>query len=66
MHSRQFFGMRGVNGFDSRMGMRTSENLAIQHAGQVNVGAIAGLTGHFVRAVVADGAFANHMEFLGR
>ncbi len=66
VYPRQLFSMCGVNRLDPGMGVRASENLAVEHAGQGDVGAIVGLTGHFVRAIVADGAFANYIVFLGR
>ena len=46
--------------------VRTAEQLAVKHGWQVNVRAVSGPSGHFVRPVVPNGARSNDVVFFRR
>ena len=47
-------GTAGVYGADAGMGVGAAQYLAVQHPGQLDVGAVLGCTSHLVNTVVAD------------
>ena len=51
----------GVDRADAGVGVRAAQHFAVQHARQVEVGAVVGAPGHLVDAVVTHGARAQYL-----
>ena len=54
------FGARGIYAQNVGVGVRASQNLAVQHTGQRHVRAVSRLAGDLVVSVVSDRAGADH------
>ena len=66
VNARQRLGGAGIYGLDHRVGMGTAEYLAVEQAGQIGVGAVAGPARHLVGAVRPDRPGTDHVElFVG-
>src|SRR5438128_11534242 len=63
--ARRFFGGRQIDRYDPRMRMRRSQNLAVEHAGPVDVVRVSGAAGHFIRAVEPLDRRAENSGLLG-
>ena len=50
----------GVDAHDARVGVGAAEHLAVEHAGDADIGSVERLAGHLVYAVVADRPRADH------
>ena len=59
-HAVERFRGAGVDRADAGVGVRAAQHLAVQHAGQVEVGAVVGAAGHLVDTIVAHGARAQY------
>ena len=57
-------GAAGVDGLDAGMGVGAAQHLAVEHAGQVQVGAVASHAGDLVGSVVADRTGPDYLVFL--
>ena len=55
-----------VDAADVGVGVRAAQDAAVQEARQLQVGAVEGTAGHLIDAVVANGARADHLVFVGR
>ena len=63
-HTGEGFSLAGINGPDDGMGVGTTQNLAVEHPGQVNVRAVVGLAGNLVGAVGPHRPGADDLVFL--
>ena len=58
-------GLAGVDALDAGMGVGAAQDLAVQHAGEIDVGSVLRPPGDLVGAVVAKRAAANDAVALG-
>ena len=56
-------GAAGVQFLDAGVGVGAAEDLPVEHARQVDISRVAGLSGHFVSTVGTDGTGANDVVF---
>ena len=61
LHVGEGLGLARVDGDDAGVAVGAAQDLAVQRAGQVDVGAVLGASGHLVDAVVADGTAADDL-----
>ena len=64
-YAGQGFGPGGVDAADAGVSVGAAEDFAVEHSGQVQVGAETGGPGYFVKTVVAGGTGADHAVFAG-
>ena len=64
-HPRQSQRPGRVDTPDAGMGVGATQNLAVQHPGQVDIGGVTGPAHHLVGSVMPDRTGAHHTEFLG-
>ena len=55
----------GVNGYYPSVGMGAAQGLAMNHARQLDIGAVFGRPGHFIHPVVPNGPGADNPVWLG-
>ncbi len=60
-HTGKRCGFARVDGVDARVGVRATQNLAVQHPRQVKIGAVSGGTRDLIQRVVTGGSGAQHV-----
>ena len=63
-HPRHRLGRGGVDRFDSGVGVRAAQDLAVQQAGQTDIGTILRPTGDFIDPVVPNRTCPDDLEFM--
>ena len=63
-HPRHGRGGRGVDRFDSGVSVRAAQDLAVQEAGQTDIGTILGPTGDLIDPIVPNRTRPDDLEFM--